>query len=120
MQLPAHRPIAWVLKLGVEIVTYEIEKRRELGKLDPPGERFVSFGEAVPKCEDVFRGDLINGTITEFPDIPLDVGPVGSHWIALKKLYPRKAKFVTAMSNSMECSTCTFCYLSALIRPAIF
>jgi hypothetical protein len=61
-----------------------------LGKLDPLGERFVSFGEAVPKCEDVFRGDLINWTITEFPGIPLDVGPVGSHWIALKKLYPRK------------------------------
>ncbi len=111
MQLPDHRPIAWVLKFGIEIVAYEIEKGRELGKADPLGVRFVSFGEAVQKCEDVFRGDLINVTITEFPDIPLDDGPVRSHWIALKKLYPRKAKFMIAMSNSMECSTCTYCYL---------
>lgn len=48
-------------------------------KLEPLVERVVSFGKVVQKYEGVFRADLINGTITEYPDIPLDVGPVGSH-----------------------------------------
>mgnify|MGYP001822786119 CR=1 FL=1 len=41
----------------------------------------VAVGEAVQEGEDVFRGDLIDGTITKFPDVPLDDGPVGSYRI---------------------------------------
>ena len=52
-----------------------------MGKADPFGVGFVSLGEAVQESEDVFRGDLVDGSITEFPDIPLDDGPVGSHRI---------------------------------------
>ncbi len=80
-----------------------------MGIADPLGVKLVAFGEAVQKGEDMLRSDLINVTITEFPDITLDDGPVRLHWIALKKLYPRKAEFMIAMSNSMECSTCTYC-----------
>jgi hypothetical protein len=36
------------------------------------GVRFVAFGEAVQESEDLFRGDLINGTISEFPDKSFD------------------------------------------------
>ena len=43
--------------------------------------RKIIVGEAVQEGEDVFRGDLINRTITEFFDIPIDDGPVGSHRI---------------------------------------
>jgi hypothetical protein len=39
---------------------------------------FISFGEAVQEGEDVFRGDLIDGTITEFFNEPLDNGLIGS------------------------------------------
>ena len=65
----------------IDIVAYEIEKRRALGKTDPLGVGFVSFGEAVQKGEDVFRGDLVDGAITEFFDIPFDDCLVGSHRI---------------------------------------
>jgi hypothetical protein len=37
-----------------------------LGIADPFGVRIVPFGEAVQEGEEVFRGDLIDGTITEF------------------------------------------------------
>ncbi len=63
------------------IVADEIEKGRELEKADPFGVGFISFGESVQKSEDVFRGDMVDGSITEFFDIPLDDGPVGSHRI---------------------------------------
>jgi hypothetical protein len=43
--------------------------------------RKIIVGKAVQEGEDVFRGDLINRTITEFFDIPIDDGPVGSHRI---------------------------------------
>ena len=52
-----------------------------MGKTDSFGVGFVSFGEAVQEGEDLFRGDLVDGSITEFIDIPLDDGPVGSHRI---------------------------------------
>jgi hypothetical protein len=52
-----------------------------LGKTDSFGVGFVSLGEAIQECEDVFRGDLVDGSITEFFDIPLDDGPVGSNRI---------------------------------------
>ena len=45
------------------------------------GVGFVSLGEAVQEVEDVYRGDLVDGAITEFFDIPLDDGLVGSHRI---------------------------------------
>jgi hypothetical protein len=76
-----HGPVAWVPKLGFDIVTHEIEKGRKLGKTDSFGVGFVSLGEAVQECKDLFRGDLLNGTITEFLDKPLDDGPVSSHRI---------------------------------------
>ena len=49
--------------------------------MDPLGVGFVSFGEAVQEGEDVFRGDLVDRTITKFFDIPLDDCPVGSNRI---------------------------------------
>ena len=39
---------------------------------------FIPFGEAVQEGEDVFRGDLIDGTITEFFNEPLNNGLIGS------------------------------------------
>jgi hypothetical protein len=70
-----------LMKFGIDIVADEIEKGRELGKTDSLGVGFVSFGEAVQEGEDLFRGDLVDGSITEFLDKPLDDGPVGSHRI---------------------------------------
>ncbi len=81
VKLPDHGSIACVPEFGIDIVAYEIEGGRELGKTDPLGVGFVSLGEAVQECKDLFRGDLVDGTITEFPDISLDDGPVGSHHI---------------------------------------
>ena len=43
--------------------------------------RFVPFGEAVLKDEEVFRNDLVGRIIAEFLDKPFDDGPVGSHRI---------------------------------------
>jgi hypothetical protein len=43
------------MKFGINIVADEIEKGRELGKTDPLGVGFVSFGEAVQEGEDVFQ-----------------------------------------------------------------
>jgi hypothetical protein len=76
-----HGPVAWVPKLGFDIVTHEIEKGRKLGKTDSFGVGFVSLGEAVQEGEDVFWRDLVDRSITEFPDVPLDDGLVGSHRI---------------------------------------
>ena len=73
--------VARVSEFGVDIVADEIEKGRELGKADPFGVGFVSFGEAVQECKDLFRGYLLNGTIAEFMDKPFDDGLVGSHRI---------------------------------------
>ena len=81
IQLSNHWCAAWITKFGIDIVSDKIEKGRELGKSDSLGVGFVSLCEAVQEGEDVFRGDLVNRTITEFPDIPLDDGPVGSHRI---------------------------------------
>jgi hypothetical protein len=81
IQFADHGPVAWVTKLGIDIVADEIEKGRELGKTDSFGVGFVSFGEAVQECKDLFRGDLLDGTIAEFMDKPFDDGPVGSHRI---------------------------------------
>jgi len=81
IQLPDHRPIAWVPKLGIDIVSHKIEKGRELGKADPFGVGFVSLGEAIQTCKDLFRGYLVDWSITEFPDISIDDGPVGSRRI---------------------------------------
>ena len=80
-KFPDHGSVAWVPKLGIDMVADEIEKGRELGKTDPLGVGFVAFGEAVQEGEDVFRGDLIDRTITELTDESLDDGPVGSHRI---------------------------------------
>ena len=52
-----------------------------MGKTDPFGVGFVSLGEAVQEGKDVFRGDMVDRSITEFLDIPLDDGLVGSHRI---------------------------------------
>jgi hypothetical protein len=79
IQLADHGSIAWVPKLWIDIVADEIEKGRELGKADSFGVGFVSLGEAIQECEDVFRCDLVDGTITKLFDIPLDDGLVGSH-----------------------------------------
>ena len=81
VEFPYHGPVAWITKFGINIVADEIEKGRELGITDSLGVGFVSLGEAVQKGEDVFRGDLLDGSIIEFFDIPLDDGPVGSHRI---------------------------------------
>ena len=43
--------VARVSEFGVDIVADEIEKGRELGKADPFGVGFVSFGEAVQEWE---------------------------------------------------------------------
>ena len=74
-----HGPVTGIPEFGIDIVADEIEKGRELGKTDPLGVGFVAFGEAVQECKDLFRGDLVDGSITEFLDKPLDDGPVGSH-----------------------------------------
>jgi hypothetical protein len=79
VQLPDHGSIAWICQFGIDVVPYEIEKGRELGITDSLSVGLVAFGEAVQECEDVFRGDLVDGSITEFFDIPLDDGPVVSH-----------------------------------------
>ena len=44
---------------------------------------FVPFGKTVQECKDLLQGDLVDGSITEFFDIPLNDGPVGSHRIFL-------------------------------------
>ncbi len=49
-----------------------------MGKTDSLGVGFVAFGEAVQESEDVFRGNLVDGSITEFFDVALDDSPVGS------------------------------------------
>jgi hypothetical protein len=64
IQFADHGPVAWVPKLGIDIVADEIEKGRELGIADPFGVGFVSLGEAIQKCKDLFRGDLVDGTIS--------------------------------------------------------
>ena len=81
LQFSDHWPVAWVPEFGVDIVTHEIEKRGELGITDTLCVGFVSFGEAIQECKDLFRGDLVDGAITEFMDKPLDDGPLGSHRI---------------------------------------
>lgn len=37
-----------------------------------------TLGVTVQEREDLFRGDLFNGTITEFPDKPFGDGPLKS------------------------------------------
>jgi len=73
--------IAWVPEFGIDVVTHEIEKGRNLGITDSLGVGFVSFGEPVQECKDLFRGDLFDRTITEFLDKPFHDGPVSSHRI---------------------------------------
>ena len=48
---------------------------------DSLGVGFISFGETVQECEDLFRGDLLDGAITKFLDKPFDDGPADSHRI---------------------------------------
>jgi hypothetical protein len=81
VQFPDHGSIAGVPEFGIDIVADEIEKGRELGKANPFGVGFVSFGKAVHECEDVFRCNLVDGSITEFFDVTLDDCLVGSHRI---------------------------------------
>jgi hypothetical protein len=81
IQLSDHGPVAWIPKFGIDIVADEIEKGRELGITDSFGVGFVSLGEAVQEGEDVFWRDLVDRSITKFPDVPLDDGLVGSHRI---------------------------------------
>jgi hypothetical protein len=57
--------IAWVAKFGIDIVADEIEKGRELGITDSFGAGFVAFGESVQVGKNLFRGDLLDGTITD-------------------------------------------------------
>jgi hypothetical protein len=42
-----HGPVAGIPEFGINIVTDEIEKGRELGKANSLGVGFVAFGEAV-------------------------------------------------------------------------
>jgi hypothetical protein len=42
-----HGPVAWVPEFGIDVVTHEIKKGRELGIADSLGVGFVSFGETV-------------------------------------------------------------------------
>ena len=76
-----HGPVAWVPEFGIDILADEVEKGRELGITDSFGVGFVSLGEAIQEGEDVFWRDLVDGSITEFSDIPLDDCLVGSHRI---------------------------------------
>jgi hypothetical protein len=69
------------LSSGSILLRTKLKKEEDLGITDSFGVGFVAFGEAVQEGEDVFRGDLVDGSITEFFDIPFDDGPVGSHRI---------------------------------------
>jgi hypothetical protein len=42
----------WVPEFGIDIITDEIEKGRDLGKSDSLGVGFVSLGEAVHRMHD--------------------------------------------------------------------
>ena len=79
-----HGAFAGVSEFGADIVADEIEERRELETTDSLGAGFVSLGEAVQEGEDVFWRDLIDRSITKFPDVPLDDGLVGSHRIIFR------------------------------------
>ena len=48
----------------------KLKKEESWEKADSFGVGFVSLGEAVQEGEDVFRGDLIDGTIAELPHKP--------------------------------------------------
>ena len=86
LQFSDHWPVAWVPEFGVDIVTHEIEKRGELGITDTLCVGFVSFGETVQVCKDLFRGGLFDGSITEFLDKPYDDSLAVSYSIVFTKL----------------------------------
>jgi hypothetical protein len=70
-----------IAELGIDILTHEIEKGRELGITDALGVGFVAFGETVQECKDLLWGDLFDGSIAKFMDKPFYDGPVGSNCV---------------------------------------
>jgi hypothetical protein len=56
-------------------------KTKENAEYNSFGVGFVFLGESVQESKDLFRCDLINGTIAVFMNKPSDDGPVSSHRI---------------------------------------
>jgi len=54
----------------------KLKKRRELGITDSLGVGLVAFCQPVQVGQNLFWGDLLDGSITEFMDKPFDDGPV--------------------------------------------